>query len=225
MRHGPVIAAMTPEQSAGPAPVLTLDLPGITLDGRAVLGPVTLRVWPGETVVLTGPSGIGKSTLLRAAMGLLPVAGGRVARPARMGVVFQEPTLLPWRSCLRNITLTTGADDMTARAALADVGLAGREAAFPGALSLGQQRRLALARAFASRPEILFLDEPFVSLDPALAEEMMALFADLRDRSGAATLLVTHSTAEAARLGTRILRLDAPPGGGGARILSDLPAR
>lgn len=221
MRHGPVFAMTASDLR----PVLALDLPGITLDGRAVLGSVSLRVAPGETVVLTGPSGIGKSTLLRAAMGLLPVAGGRVDRPARMGVVFQEPTVLPWRSCLRNITLTTGADDATAQAALADVGLAGREAAFPGALSLGQQRRLALARAFASRPQILFLDEPFVSLDPALADDMMDLFARLRDRSGAATLLVTHSTAEAARLGTRILRLDTPPGGGGARILSDLPAR
>lgn len=220
MRHDPVIALL----DARSGPVLTLDLPGITLDGRAVLGPVKLSVHPGETVVLTGPSGIGKSTLLRAAMGFLPVAGGRVDRPARMGVVFQEPTLLPWRSCLRNITLTTGADDATAGAALADVGLGGRDDAYPGALSLGQQRRLALARAFASRPQILFLDEPFVSLDPALADDMMDLFAHLRDRSGAATLLVTHSTAEAARLGTRILRLDAPMGGGPATIMSDVPA-
>lgn len=217
MRHDPVIALL----DAGSGPVLTLDLPGITLDGRAVLGPVKLSVHPGETVVLTGPSGIGKSTLLRAAMGFLPVAGGRVDRPARMGVVFQEPTLLPWRSCLRNITVTTGADAAAARNALADVGLAGRADAFPGALSLGQQRRLALARAFASRPDILFLDEPFVSLDPALADEMMDLFATLRARSGAASLLVTHVAAEATRLGSRILRLAAPPGGGAAVIVSD----
>lgn len=221
MRHAPVIAPM---DAAASAPVLTLQLPGITLDGRAVLGPVSLSVHPGETLVLTGPSGIGKSTLLRAAMGLLPVPGGRVERPARMGVVFQEPTLMPWRSCLRNITLTTGADDATARAALADVGLAGRDDAYPGALSLGQQRRLALARAFASRPQILFLDEPFVSLDPALVDDMMDLFARLRDRSGAATLLVTHSTTEAARLGTRILRLDARVPGGPATIVSDVSA-
>jgi len=217
MRHGSVTAA------AAAPPVLALDLPGVSLDGRVVLGPVSLRVARGETVVLTGPSGIGKSTLLRAAMGLLPVPGGRVDRPARMGVVFQEPTLLPWRSCLRNVTLTTGATDADARAALADVGLAGRAEVFPGALSLGQQRRLALARAFASRPDILFLDEPFVSLDPALADEMMDLFARLRARSGAASLLVTHAAAEAARLGSRILRLAVPPGGGAAVIVSDRP--
>ena len=89
-------------------------------------------------------------------------------------MVFQEPTLLPWRTALRNLTLVTGVDDAAAEAALEAVGLRGPGGLFPRQLSLGQQRRLALARAFATRPELLLLDEPFVSLDGPLVEEMLA---------------------------------------------------
>lgn len=197
-----------------PALALRLETAGHETAGQggaALLGPLALSVAPGETVALTGPSGIGKTTLLRIIAGLHRGWRGRLDLPGRLAMVFQEPVLLPWRDAVQNITLTTGCTAAAARAALAAVDLADRAGHFPGQLSLGQQRRLALARAFAGQPDVLLLDEPFVSLDPALAEEMMALFERLRAARPLATVIVTHAPAEAARLATRILRLDGRP--------------
>jgi NitT/TauT family transport system ATP-binding protein len=165
----------------------------------------------GETVALTGRSGVGKTSLLRAVAGLGGDWDGAIDAPARVAMVFQEPTLLPWRSAEANIRLTTGASAERARAALASVGLSGREGAFPNALSLGQQRRLSLARAFAADPDLILLDEPFVSLDRETAGAMMDLFVRLQAQTGTAALLVTHVEAEAERLATRILRLQGSP--------------
>ena len=128
-------------------------------------------------------------------------------------MVFQEPTLLPWRSTKDNLTLTTGISDRAALSALSDVGLGDHADAYPRSLSLGQQRRLALARAFAGAPELLLMDEPFVSLDPDLVEEMMALFARLRAARQVATLMVTHSEDEAKMLASRIIKLSGSPAG------------
>ncbi len=133
-------------------------------------------------------------------------------------MVFQEPTLLPWRSVLANITIATGVSDAVAMAALTDVGLGSRAADFPNRLSLGQQRRLSLARAFAVKPALLLMDEPFVSLDPELADEMMRLFMALRESVTVTTILVTHVEAEARRLADRIVTLAGAP----ARIVSDV---
>jgi ABC-type nitrate/sulfonate/bicarbonate transport system ATPase subunit len=193
-----------------PQAVLSIDLSGHQRGGVAVLGPIKLSVGPCETVALTGRSGIGKTTLLRLIAGLEP-AQGRVRTAGRIAMVFQEPTLLPWRGALDNLRLTTGVPEAEAMALLAEVGLGGLEGRFPGQLSLGQQRRLALARAFAARPAVLLMDEPFVSLDPALADEMMTLFATLRQARPLATLIVTHVEAEAERLASRILRLGGKP--------------
>ena len=190
--------------------VLSLDLTGHRRGGVAVLGPVTVSVGARETVALTGPSGIGKTTLLRLIAGLEP-AQGRIRTAGKVAMVFQEPTLLPWRSALDNLCLTAKVAPAEARALLAEVGLGGLEARFPGQLSLGQQRRLSLARAFAARPALLLMDEPFVSLDPALADEMMSLFVRLRTARPLATLIVTHVEAEAERLASRILRLGGTP--------------
>ncbi|WP_258093475.1 ABC transporter ATP-binding protein [Salipiger pentaromativorans] len=177
-----------------------------------ILENVRFEVARGETVALLGPSGIGKSTLLRIVAGLDGDFEGHVDRPESMAMVFQEPTLLPWRSALRNLTLVhPELSDRQARAALARVGLKGREEAFPGRLSLGQQRRLALARAFAGRPEMLVMDEPFVSLDPALAESMLSLTEALIAEARPATIFVTHARAEAERLANRILELRGHP--------------
>lgn len=197
--------------------VIALDLAGKWFGTRRVLGPLRLEVGPGEAVALTGPSGAGKTTLLRILAGLDTDFEGRLDAPARIAMVFQEPTLLPWRDARANITLATGASDAAAERLLGEVGLAGRGGAWPGALSLGQQRRLALARALAAEPELMLLDEPFVSLDPELVTEMLDLTARALARRRTASVIVTHSRAEAERLATRILVLGGDP----ARIVGE----
>ncbi len=201
----------------GADPVLELDLIGLSYGAAPVLGPISLSLQPGETLALTGPSGVGKSSLLRAIAGLETGWSGTCSHPGRMAMVFQEPMLLPWRSVLRNLTLTTGCSPEKAREILAEVGLAGAEGTFPGRLSLGQQRRVSLARAFATEPDLLLMDEPFVSLDAKTADDMMSLFARLRNSRRTATILVTHAMAEAERLANRIVTLGGRP----ATITSD----
>jgi sulfonate transport system ATP-binding protein len=190
---------------------MRLDLAGKSFAGRPVLGALRVSVERGQRVAILGPSGIGKSTLLRILAGLDRDFQGRLEGRERLAVVFQEPTLLPWRRAVANITLPTGCDQAQARALLADVGMEGHEDKFPRQLSLGQQRRLSLARAFAARPDILLMDEPFASLDPDTAGRMLDLTARLLQRSGAGLILVTHDAAEAARLGAAPIRLAGNP--------------
>ncbi|KGJ07988.1 ABC transporter ATP-binding protein [Paracoccus sphaerophysae] len=190
---------------------MRLDLTAKSFGPRPILGPVSLTVGAGQRVALLGPSGVGKTTLLRIIAGLDRDFAGTRAVPDRLAMVFQEPTLLPWRTALTNLTLPTGATRAEAAALMAQVGLAGREAAYPRQLSLGQQRRLSLARAFAARPGILLMDEPFASLDEATRDRMLDLTAQLLDSSGAGLILVTHDPAEAARLSARPLTLSGSP--------------
>ncbi len=192
--------------------MIEVDIADKRFNGTQVLGAVRFTVEPGETVVVLGPSGIGKSTLLRIVAGIDERFEGRVRCDGRLAMVFQEPTLLPWRTVAQNLTLVhPGLDAAGVEKALGEVGIADKSGQFPGQLSLGQQRRVALARAFAMTPGVLILDEPFASLDPATAEEMLALTERLIASTRPATLFVTHSEAEAARLGTRILRLSGRP--------------
>lgn len=193
-------------------PVLSLTLNAMAYGKSApVLGALDIVLHAGETLVITGPSGIGKSTLLRLIAGLETQLDGVLEAPERIGMVFQDPALLPWRTAVENITLTTGVSLDRAYDMLERVGLSGLGARYPNALSLGQQRRLALARAFVSEPDVMLMDEPFVSLDPDLANDMMTLFEKLRADTGIATILVTHSVAEAQRLGSRIITLTGTP--------------
>ena len=191
--------------------VLSVELDGFAIRGAPILGRLTLDVARGETVALTGPSGIGKTTLLRIIAGLETGYHGKVRLRGVPAVVFQEPTLLRWRTLAQNLCLATRISERDAFDHLARVGLADKADLFPDQLSLGQQRRLSLARAFALRPDILLMDEPFVSLDPSLAEEMMTLFEKLRAVDQPATLLITHEEREAERLADRIVRLDGRP--------------
>lgn len=192
-------------------PAIALKLHGASHGAVPILGDIALTVLPGETVAITGPSGAGKTTLLRILAGLHRTWDGHLHLPGRQAMVFQEPVLLPWRSALENICLAARTTPDQGRAALHAVELGDKADSFPNRLSLGQQRRLSLARAFAAQPDVLLLDEAFVSLDQALSDEMMTLFERLRNQRALATVLVTHDLAEARRLATRILVLGGHP--------------
>ncbi|WP_428511663.1 ABC transporter ATP-binding protein [Roseovarius sp.] len=203
----------TPRNPVAPR-MITVSITEKRFGDDLVLGPIAFEIAQGETVALVGPSGIGKSTLLRLVSGIDTDFIGQIDRPEAMAMVFQEPTLLPWRSALDNLTLLhPGLPRDRALAALEEVGLTGKETLFPGQLSLGQQRRLALARAFAGQPDLLIMDEPFVSLDATAADRMLTLTEQLIARHQPATLFVTHDMAEATRLAHRTLTLEGGPDG------------
>lgn len=192
--------------------MIAVDIHAKSYGSTPVLSRIRFEVADGETVAVLGPSGVGKSTLLRIIAGIDGAYDGSVRRPDNLAVVFQEPTLLPWRSALDNLRLVHPALPRDHLLSMLDrVGLAGKGAQFPGQLSLGQQRRLALARAFSGRPQVLILDEPFVSLDPEMAEDMMDLTQGLIAETRPSTLFVTHARTEAERLADRILTLGGSP--------------
>lgn len=194
--------------------VIRVDIQAKHFDGTPVLGPVAFEIAQGETVALVGPSGIGKSTLLRIVAGIDTDFEGSVVRPDACAMVFQEPILLPWRSAVDNLRVVhAGLSRAAAIRELERVGLSGKADVFPPHLSLGQQRRLSLARAFVRAPELLIMDEPFVSLDDETSENMLCLTEELIAACRPATLFVTHAQSEADRLAHRQLRLASGPDG------------
>jgi ABC-type nitrate/sulfonate/bicarbonate transport system ATPase subunit len=187
-----------------------------------VLGELAFSLAGGEVAALVGPSGCGKTTLLRIIAGLDGDFEGSVALPAHgmLGMVFQEPRLLPWRTVEQNVRLAAPqATDAALDTLFQALGLAAHRDHYPGELSLGLARRVALARAFAVEPDLLLLDEPFVSLDDALAARLRDELADLVNRRPVTTLLVTHNVEEAIGLADRLLLLSLSP----ARVLADVP--
>ncbi|MFJ6834109.1 ABC transporter ATP-binding protein [Streptomyces sp. NPDC091209] len=174
---------------------------------RVVLDRLDLTIADEELVVLLGPSGCGKSTLLRLLAGLDRPDGGRVEVPAKRAIVFQADRLLPWQRVLRNVTLGLHGPDADRRAldVLAEVGLSGREKAWPKELSGGEAQRVSLARALVSEPELVLLDEPFAALDAITRLRMHDLVRALRSRHHAAMLLVTHDVDEAIALADRVV--------------------
>jgi NitT/TauT family transport system ATP-binding protein len=208
---------------------LEVDIASKTYENAAgerqdVLAGINFALGAGEVGVFVGPSGCGKSTMLRILAGLDHDYLGQVSRPAggRIGMVFQEPRLLPWRSVDDNVRLAAPlADDAKLSALFTVLELNAHRSHFPGELSLGLARRVALARAFAVEPDFLVLDEPLASLDDALAARLREQIATLVASRSVMTLLVTHNLDDAVRLGDRIFFLSARP----ARILADLPIR
>ena len=199
---------------------------------------LSLDVAAGEFLTLLGPSGCGKSTFLRVVADLIqPNAGeirvfGAAPEAARLrrdiGFVFQDPALLPWRSALSNVELPLQVATSRARRAKATprellelVGLKGSESAYPHELSGGMRQRVSIARALASDPKILLMDEPFGALDEItrdrLNEELRRVWRDLE----LTVLFVTHSIHEAAYLGQRVLMMAANPG----RVRAVVPVR
>ncbi|ADB29315.1 ABC transporter related protein [Kribbella flavida DSM 17836] len=179
---------------------------------RAVLDDLDLSIAPGEFVALLGKSGSGKSTLLRALAGLdHDVDGhGELVVPANVSVVFQDSRLLPWARVLDNVVLglRTANAENRGRQSLAEVGLAGREKAWPNELSGGEQQRVALARSLVREPELLLADEPFGALDALTRLKMHALLRKLCAAHRPAVLLVTHDVDESIVLADRVIVLD-----------------
>lgn len=218
--------------TAPPRTVVALD--AVTVRYGTKRRPVTavrdveLTIAEGEFVVLVGPSGCGKTTLLRTVAGFEAATSGSVDVRERVGVVFQQPRLFPWRTVGGNIAFALARrgvprGERAARVAalLERVGLPGTAGRRVWELSGGQQQRVAIARALATEPRVLLMDEPFAALDALtrerLQEEVRALAAD----TGTTVLFVTHSAEEAVLLGSRVLVMAAGPG----RIVAELPVR
>ena len=180
---------------------------------------VSFDLHAGQLLSLLGPSGCGKTTFLRIAAGLIPKTSGtvqinstEVERPQPdFGMVFQQPNLMPWRTVLKNvlfpIEIQGDADSgATQRAAelLSLVGLSGFEHSYPAQLSGGMQQRVALCRALVLQPKLLLMDEPFGALDELTRMEMQDLLLDIRTKTGATVMLVTHSISEAIYLSDEV---------------------
>ena len=182
---------------------------------RTVLADVAFAVAAGERVCLLGPSGCGKTTILNLVAGLDRELDGTIRRvPGRLAYVFQEPRLLPWRTCLENVRLPltdAGDADGRARRWLEAMGVGEAAAVYPQRLSLGMARRVAMARAFAVAPALMLLDEPFVSLDQATAARLRRLLVETMAREGTTVVAVSHDPAEAAMLGHRVLVMGGAP--------------
>ncbi|WP_299907724.1 ABC transporter ATP-binding protein [uncultured Paracoccus sp.] len=216
-----------------PPDILCRGLAKVFAGGVEVLSPLDVALAAGQTTALVGPSGCGKSTLLRLIAGLEDPSAGSILiggetpdhmrRQAAISVAFQDPSLLPWRSLRGNIALGRKLAHLPADQALVDrlirlVGLAGFEATRPAALSGGMRQRAAIARALASAPRLLLLDEPFGAVDELTRRQLALDLPPLWQERGTTTLLVTHSVSEAVFLADRILVLSPRP----ARIVADI---
>ncbi len=188
---------------------------------RLVFENFSLKIEEGAIVALLGPSGGGKSTLLRIVAGLDRDFSGAVKKPeGRLGMVFQEPRLLPWRNVADNLRLAApNLSEAELQDLLAAFELDGRGGDFPGQLSLGLARRVALARAFAVEPDLMLLDEPFASLDRALHQRLRSLLSARIGARKMTALIATHDLDDALLLADEVIFLDGAP----ARILRRLP--
>ena len=205
--------------------------------GGIVLEDVSLTVEAGQFVCIVGPSGCGKTTLLRMMGGLAEADHGRVTiggtavtgPDPRVAVVFQHFGLFPWKSVYRNVALPlqlarVGRAELDRRAgeAIAAVGLAGHERKYPAQLSGGMKQRAGLARALATAPDVLLMDEPFAAVDAQVREVLQEDLLALRDRLRQTIVFITHSIDEAITLGDRIWSW--PPGRAGSSGISVSPS-
>lgn len=203
-----------------------------------VLGPVSFDIQPGEFVCLVGPSGGGKSTLIRVLAGLqIPDRGEawlgdeQIVRPSlRVGLMFQEPNLMPWRTVIDNVALALelggmGREDRYRAASemLSALGLQDFAYAFPAELSGGMAQRAALGRVLVQQPDVLLLDEPFGALDALTREKISFDLLRVRAQGQQTALMVTHSIQEAVLLSDRVFVMSQRPGRIAEEIVIDLP--
>ena len=196
---------------------------------EAVRG-LAFTVAAGEITCLIGPSGAGKTTTLRILLGLdRDYEGAVMPEPGSVGIamVFQDPRLLPWRTVEQNVRLALPRPERgrDLDALFESLGLTPWRSRYPGALSLGMQRRVALARALALAPKVLILDEPFVSLDDAAAAALRGIVVAAVGRFGTSVLMVTHNVDEAIDIADRLLLLSARPASLVAEVLLEMPRR
>lgn len=195
--------------------------------GVQALRDLNLEISRGQFVSIVGPSGCGKSTFLRLVAGLDAPTSGQLRvsdhDPLGLAFVFQDATLLPWRSVERNVTLPLElrrqADDAHVAQTLELVGLTDFAAAYPAQLSGGMRMRVSIARALVTRPQILLLDEPFGALDEITRQRLNEELSRLWQEDRWTGLFVTHNVSEAVFLSQRVLVLSARPG----RLLADIP--
>ncbi|WHQ75808.1 MULTISPECIES: taurine ABC transporter ATP-binding subunit [unclassified Pantoea] len=195
--------------------------------GQPVLQDINLQLDSHELLVVLGPSGCGKTTLLNLVAGFLPVESGSITldnQPvtgpgAERGVVFQNEGLLPWRNVLDNVAfglqlagMSRPAREAIARKLIRQVGLEGAEKRAIWQLSGGQRQRVGIARALATDPQLLLLDEPFGALDAFTREQMQTLLLTLWRDSGKQILLITHDIEEAIFLASELILLSPGPG-------------
>tara|TARA_R110000868_G_scaffold21523_9_gene89124 strand:- start:5650 stop:6384 length:735 start_codon:yes stop_codon:yes gene_type:complete len=209
-------------------PALSIDISAKRFAGASqpLLADLELAIAPSSVVALVGPSGVGKSSLLRIIAGIdtafsgdVLIAGVAAHQASTPGFVFQDPRLLPWLTAVHNIMAVDPAITAEmAQAALARVGLADAGALYPHQLSGGMQRRVALARAFSVNARLLLLDEPFVSLDRTLVDEIQQLFLQLVAQTRPTVIFVSHLIDDAARLADRAILFDERP----AQIVADI---
>jgi len=202
------------------SPVFTSTAVGLTYpDGTNALHSTSVSVADGEFVSIVGPSGCGKSTLLRLASGLIAPTSGTITRTGSVQFVFQDSTLLPWRSVRRNVSLNlelqkvgkSEIDERTNRA-LALVGLLDSAEKLPRQLSGGMKMRTSLARSLVCEPDMYLFDEPFAALDEFSRERLNVELRSMLSTRKAASLFVTHSIAEAVFLSHRVLVMSPRPG-------------
>jgi ABC-type nitrate/sulfonate/bicarbonate transport system ATPase subunit len=194
---------------------------------RVVFDAFSLRVARGEIVAILGPSGCGKSTLLRCIAGLEKPGAGTIAVAGEIGMIFQEPRLLPWKNVRDNVAFAARNDVERARVdeTIELVGLAGAKNRLPKHLSGGMAQRAALARSLIRRPEILLLDEPLGALDALLRLELGRAVADILAQAKMTSVLVTHDVDEAIALADRVIVLSAHPAQVRLELLVDAAAR
>ncbi len=202
-------------------PYLTFDGVGMRFpDGTQALDDVTFDVRPGEFVTVVGPSGCGKSTLLRIASNLeRNTSGTCTVDRGSIGYVFQDATLMPWRTVVKNVELIAELHKVPrderralAREAIELVGLHGFDDKYPRQLSGGMRMRASLARSLVMKPKVFLFDEPFGALDEITRERLNDELLSLFSREGFAGLFITHSITEAVYMSTKVLVMSARPG-------------